>query len=115
MDNLPTIDWEVLYDLKAQVGEEVMANLFGMFFADTTEQIAACRDRLSQGDFNALAEVAHMIKGSAGSMGFAKMRTISSDLQLRAEGRADPGDLATLVEMLAAAYDDAKRALGNEA
>jgi len=111
MDDIVTIDWEAVDELASQVGKDMVANLFGIFFADTTEHLATCRDTFSQGDFDNLAEVAHKIKGSAGSMGLTKMRVIASDLQDKAEAKADPKELAGLVEALGGAFDEAKQAV----
>jgi len=89
----------------------LLKEMFGLFKEDTPGRIHAIEVTLASGDLVDLADVAHSIKGAAGTMGVSRLRSIAAELEgggRRGSFAIDPG---LLVEQLKETYADALVAL----
>jgi len=89
----------------------LLKEMVGLFVDDTPGRIHAIEATLASGDLSDLADVAHAIKGAAGTMGVPKLRAVAAELE--AGGRkgqfgTDPG---LLIEHLKETYTDGLAAL----
>jgi two-component system sensor histidine kinase TorS len=89
----------------------LLKEMLDLFKADTPDRIKAIEATLASSDLVDMADVAHSIKGAAGTMGAPRLRAIAAELE--AAGRkgsfgVDPG---LLVEQLKETYADAVVAL----
>jgi len=102
------VDWKVVNDLKAQVGEEVLSGLYTLFIADINNHLEACRTALEKGDLEDLAENAHRMKGGAGSLGCHRVKDLAAVLQDEAERQAADPVLRGMIRSLAGACEAAR-------
>lgn len=100
-----TVDWKAVSDLKAQVGEEVLSDLFTLFVADINSHLDACNAALEKGDLESLAENAHRMKGGAGSLGCHRVKDLAAVLQDEAERHAAAPVLRGMIRSLAGACE----------
>ena len=66
-------------------------------------QVASIREAAGKLDFETLGQLAHAIKGVAGSCGFESIMNAAVKLERDAKAKADPADLARSVAEMAAA------------
>lgn len=89
----------------------LLKEMLGLFKTDTPDRIRAIEATLSSGDLADMADLAHAIKGAAGTMGAPRLRAIAAEL----EGAGRKGtfgiDSALLLEQLKETYADAVVAL----
>ena len=89
----------------------LVAELFDLFQEDTPDRLASLRQHLEAGESGVVSELAHALKGSAGTMGATKMRGIAQEIEKGTKnGRVDP-ETAALLPALEAAYAEACDAL----
>lgn len=84
---------------------EFAAELSSVFITDTAERIAQMQEKLAQQDHTAVWQLAHSIKGSAGSLGAEAVSSAAHDLeQAGRQGNVAGMDsaLQALVEQFAA-------------
>lgn len=102
MDQLLTLD-------DGELG--LLKEMLDLFKADTPDRIRAIEVTLATGELADMADVAHAIKGAAGTMGAPRLRGIAAEL----EGSGRKGsfliDPALLLEQLKETYADAVVAL----
>lgn len=92
-------------------GTGLVAELFELFKEDSPERLANMRKHLEAGDAGAISELAHALKGSAGTMGATRMRGLAQDIEKATKaGRADAA-VADGLTQLEAAYAEACAAL----
>lgn len=91
----------------------LLKEMFGLFQEDTPDRIQAIEALLAAGDRDgdALADVAHAIKGASGTMGAHRLRTVAAELEGSARKKAFQTPPETLVTQMKAAYADARDAL----
>jgi HPt (histidine-containing phosphotransfer) domain-containing protein len=89
----------------------LLEEMLGLYREDTPDRITAVGTALASGDMSEMADVAHAIKGSAGTMGAPKVRAVAA--QLEAGGRLGKWDTPApqLLEQLKQAYEESLRAL----
>lgn len=89
----------------------LLEEMLGLFKEDTPGRILAIEHTLQTGEMTEMADVAHAVKGSAGTMGVPKVRAVAA--QLEAAGRLGKSDVppAELLVHLKATYADALVAL----
>lgn len=89
----------------------LVAELFGLFREDTPERLANMRINLEAGHAVIVSELAHALKGSAGTMGASRMRAIAQEIEKATKGGDLGPGLAAQVTALGEAYDEACGAL----
>jgi len=89
----------------------LLEEMLVLFKEDTPGRIQALEQALLDGEMAEMADVAHAVKGSAGTMGVPRVRAIAA--QLEAAGRIGTSSAppAELVARLKVAYDEALVAL----
>ncbi len=84
-------------------GTGLMEELFGLFQEDTPSRLANLRTHLRAGEGGVASELAHALKGSAGTMGATRMRTIAQQIEKSTKtGTVDPATAALMPELEAA-------------
>ncbi len=99
------LDEERLAELRALGAEEFEA-LVTLFLADSTTRIAGIRDAEARGDAGAIINLAHSLKGSAGTFGAGILALRSGELQ----ERATVGDVAAATRLIDSMDADLARA-----
>ena len=89
----------------------LLKEMFGLFQEDTPGRIEAIESALASGDLVDMADVAHAIKGAAGTMGVPKLRILAAELEGGGRKGSFGVDPALLLEQLREAYSDAVTAL----
>jgi HPt (histidine-containing phosphotransfer) domain-containing protein len=89
----------------------LLEEMLGLYREDTPDRITAVGVALDSGNMSEMADVAHAIKGSAGTMGAPKVRAVAALLE--GGGRTGKWDTSPseLLEQLKVAYEDSLRAL----
>lgn len=92
-------------------GTGLLEEMLGLYKEDTPGRIQALAAALADGDLTGLGDVAHAVKGSAGTMGAPKVRAVAALLE--AAGRLGKSDVppADLLAQLRQAYADSLEAL----
>jgi HPt (histidine-containing phosphotransfer) domain-containing protein len=89
----------------------LLIELFGLFKDDSPERIENLKRSMAAGDASATSELAHAMKGAAGTIGASRMRALAQDIEKAGKaGRVDAETLQWLAE-LEAAYAEACAAL----
>jgi HPt (histidine-containing phosphotransfer) domain-containing protein len=89
----------------------LLKEMLGLFKEDTPGRIHAIEVTLASGDLVDMADVAHSIKGAAGTMGVPRLRAIAAELEAAGRKGGLPLDPSLLVEQLKETYADALAAL----
>ena len=89
----------------------LLKEMLDLFKADTPDRIRAIEATLASSELVDMADVAHSIKGAAGTMGAPRLRAIATELEgagRKGSFEVDPG---LLLEQLKETYADAVLAL----
>jgi CheY-like chemotaxis protein/HPt (histidine-containing phosphotransfer) domain-containing protein len=108
----PALDPSTVAALR-ELGVAEFEKLVGLFLKDGAARVAALRNATKEGDAHEIAEVAHSLKGSSGTIGATELADICRQLQ----AAASSGGLATalpLIDSVGAGFDRASRALREE-
>ena len=89
----------------------LLKEMLGLFRNDTPDRIRAIEATLASGDLADMADVAHAIKGAAGTMGVPRLRAIAAELEGAGRRGSFGIDSALLLEQLKETYADAVAAL----
>jgi HPt (histidine-containing phosphotransfer) domain-containing protein len=89
----------------------LLKEMLDLFTADTPDRIQAIEATLASGDLNDMADVAHAIKGAAGTMGAPRLRAIAAELEGAGRHGSFSIDASLLLEQLKETYADAVVAL----
>lgn len=89
----------------------LLKEMFGLFQQDTPERIQAIEAGLGAGTRAELADVAHAIKGAAGTMGAHRLRAVAAEFEGSARKDAFTTPPEELVVRMKTAYADALAAL----
>lgn len=90
----------------------LLKEMFGLFQQDTPDRIQACEALIAGGERGAdLADVAHAIKGAAGTMGAPRLRAVAADLEGSARRGAFETEPQDLVAQMKTTYAEALAAL----
>jgi HPt (histidine-containing phosphotransfer) domain-containing protein len=89
----------------------LLKEMLGLFKTDTPDRIRAIEATLASGDLADMADVAHAIKGAAGTMGAPRLRAIAAELEGAGRKGSFGIDSALLLEQLKETYADAVAAL----
>ncbi len=79
-ESVALIDWAYIDEL-VDGNEEFKAELMQTFFESTANSLEKLEQAIAEDDCQAIAQVAHFIKGSSGNLGFSSMAAIASDLE----------------------------------
>lgn len=71
----------------------LLAELFGLFKDDTPERMEGIEKSIAAGDAQATAELAHALKGAAGTIGASRLRVLAQEVEKA--GKAGRMDEAT--------------------
>lgn len=83
------IDWTRISALRAEIGEENLHEVIGLFIEETDEVIARLDERVAD---SALASLLHFLKGSALNLGFSDLAAICHEGERKAT-RGEDGDI----------------------
>ena len=112
-DPLQNLDMEVMDQLldldDGAVG--LLQEMFGLFKEDTPERIEALGIALAEAKMMELADVAHAIKGAAGTMGIPNLRAVAAELEGGGRKGTFSAEPALLLEQLRTAYAEGIAAL----
>jgi HPt (histidine-containing phosphotransfer) domain-containing protein len=89
----------------------LLKEMLDLFKTDTPDRIRAIEATLASGDLADMADVAHSIKGAAGTMGAPRLRGISAELEGAGRKGSFSVDSSLLLEQLKETYADAVVAL----
>jgi HPt (histidine-containing phosphotransfer) domain-containing protein len=90
---------------------ELLKELFGLFKDDTPNRMEGMKKSMAVGDATATSELAHALKGAAGTIGADRMRRIAQDIEKACKaGRVDQ-ETSHWLEELEVAYTEACAAL----
>ena len=95
--DVPTLDRSVLEELREYSSEEqdLAEELIDLFLEDSPKQLIALQRALRDTDRGEVEKRSHRLKGSAGSVGAARLRSICEALESAAREGADPIAAAT--------------------
>ena len=88
-----------------QIG--LLIELFGLFKEDTPSRLEGMKASIAEGDANATAELAHALKGAAGTIGATRMRKIAHDIEKAGKAGTIDAETTRWLEELVQAYDEA--------
>ena len=114
MDPMPDLlDLAVMEQLLSLDDGELglLKEMVGLFKEDTPDRIQALEATLASGDLNDLADVAHAVKGAAGTMGAPRVRAVAEELEKSGRRGSFSTDPVLLLERLRASYAEALAAL----
>ncbi|MDQ2104508.1 response regulator [Azospirillum isscasi] len=106
----PRIDHAKRTDLRAAIGDEGFALLMETFFRETPGHLDRMRRGARDGDFAVVEREAHILKGSAGNVGFAQAAALAGGLVVAARRMDAAGIAGDRIQALDAALKDAERA-----
>ena len=97
------IDWDRVYELRGEVGEEDFGEVIELFLEEVDEVMT----RLSAEGSDNLEEDLHFLKGSALNLGFAEFGTLcQAGEKAAASGQGDTVDLAQVISAYHASRSD---------
>ena len=102
------LDEAIVLELEALDGD-VLGDLVALYFDDAAARAAALGDAVARADPDAVARMAHTLKGSSSTLGAAHVAHIASEL----EQAAKAGDLApatALLDTLHLALEETRKA-----
>jgi len=105
---------EALRELQEEGESDLLAELIDLFLQDAPDRIAGMRLAVDTGDWTALAERAHSLKGSCSSLGAVHMAGLCAQLEAMGRDRADRSDAATVQGALEQQYALVQAALERE-
>jgi len=113
LPGIPVLDQNALGHIM-EVGDgeaELLKELLGMFERDQPPRLDNLMAAINSGDMKTIRDIAHAIRGSAGTMGAARLRAAAGILEAYGLGHpvAEPPD--GLFKLLVGAYDEARQAL----
>jgi HPt (histidine-containing phosphotransfer) domain-containing protein len=89
----------------------LLKEMCGLFQQDTPDRIQAIEALLAAGDGPALADVAHAVKGAAGTMGAHRLRAVAAELEGGARRNAYATPAEELLARMKSTYAEALAAL----
>lgn len=101
--DVPTLDRSVLEELREYSSEEqdLAEELIDLFLDDSPKQLMALRRALQDTDRGEVEKRSHRLKGSAGSIGAARLRKICEALESAAREGSEPTSAATDADVAA--------------
>ncbi|RIV18134.1 PAS domain S-box protein [Fibrisoma montanum] len=93
---LPVIDQEIVGQLHDIGGQDLVDSVFDEFVTEATELVSGAKDAFALGDIPTVKSHLHTLKGSAGTIGVARVAFIARE----AEGKLKVNDTGTLGEEL---------------
>ena len=104
----PLLDRELLGEVAAVAAD---AGLMTMFVDETRSRLASLRDAIEDEDSEAIAGIAHSLKGSSASFGAARVAALAGAIEQDAAG--DPDELLELQAELEQAFELTEAELGS--
>jgi HPt (histidine-containing phosphotransfer) domain-containing protein len=112
-DEQAALDTEVivsLLELSDDDGPGILAELVEMYLTDTPPKLDALHEALTRGDSDAVAQLAHTVKGSSGSLGAKRMAVLCAELEEQGR-RRNLSEAAGILSQVSREYQTACRAL----
>ncbi|TWA89139.1 PAS domain S-box-containing protein [Azospirillum brasilense] len=106
----PRIDHAKREDLRDALGDEGFGLLMDTFLREAPGHLDRLRRGAQDGDFPIVEREAHILKGSAGNVGFAQASALAGGLVAAARRRDAAGIRRDRIQALEAALKDAERA-----
>ena len=103
---MTSLNLTTLNELKEML-EEGLDELLDEYLIDTPSQLAQLREAVEAGDINAIASVAHTLKGSSGNLGINAVYLLCQELEQEAKA-GELCDGAGNVAAIEAAFSQAK-------
>lgn len=113
VDALPVLDADTMEQLLSldDGGTGLLEEMVGLFVEDTPPRIAALEAALAAGQWEAMADTAHAVKGAASTMGAPRVRALGQALETGGRKGTWPEPPASLVTRLRTSYEEANVAL----
>ncbi|MBI4912595.1 MAG: Hpt domain-containing protein [Acidobacteria bacterium] len=92
-------------------GTSLLAELFDLFRQDSPERLSQLRRNLDEGELQGVSEMAHALKGAAGTLGALRMRAVAFEMERGGKGGMPVEELRRLLQDLEGAYEEACAAL----
>ncbi len=105
----PRIDHAKREDLRDALGDEGFGLLMETFLREAPSHLDRLRRGAQDGDFPIVEREAHILKGSAGNVGFAQASALAGELVAAARRRDAAGISGDRIQALDAALKDAER------
>src|SRR5512147_3251918 len=96
MEVIDTDTLAALRSLQEEGEEDLLAELIDLFLQDAPARITAIREAVTAGDWVALAEHAHSLKGSCASLGVVHMAGLCARLEAMGRELVERSDAAAL-------------------
>jgi HPt (histidine-containing phosphotransfer) domain-containing protein len=90
----------------------LVKEMLGLFREDIPGRFKAMEAVMAPGEWTEVADLAHAIKGAAGTMGTLRLRAVAAELEGGARQGAFSTDPALLFAQMKEAYTEALEALG---
>jgi HPt (histidine-containing phosphotransfer) domain-containing protein len=91
----PTVINELI-DLGPETGLQLVRDLVEIFSSEAPQRLEAMREGCATGDFDAVSQAAHAMRGGAGNLGALAVATLCTRLELAARG----GEVKSLAPMI---------------
>ncbi|MCL1908904.1 MAG: Hpt domain-containing protein [Holophagaceae bacterium] len=111
--SIPVLDAETLEQLIEIDGGELglTTEMFGLFLADQPKRLSLLKGAIESNDITSIMEISHAIKGSAGTMGALRLRSVAAVLEGFGKGQVIETTPSHLFGCLESAYIEARDAL----
>ena len=110
METPPRIDHAKRKNLRAVIGDEGFSLLMDTFRRETASHLDRLRKGAREGDFTVVEREAHILKGSAGNVGFVQAAALADGLVAAARRMDAAGIAGDRIQALDSALKDAERA-----
>lgn len=100
-----------LEQLGSRFGGAFVIQLIDLFITQGADRITAAEIAAKAGDGRGVSSAAHALKSSAGNLGARELNTRAADVERDCATQEDVAALATSVDLLRAAFEDACAAL----
>lgn|GEM_PF-811561 len=113
LGGIPVLDQETLEQLIEIDGGELglITEMFGLFSADQPRRLSLLKDAIESNDLTKIMEISHAMKGSAGTIGAARLRAVAAILEALGRGHKVESAPEYLFGHLERAYLEAHDAL----
>jgi HPt (histidine-containing phosphotransfer) domain-containing protein len=109
------IDWDKLTGLRElQAPDEegdIVLELIEIFLEESERHLTRLEGARDRRDFKALEQIAHTLRGSAGSLAATRLLQVGADVEAAAVTAGDQTDIGPLIDRLAASTNEAREAL----
>jgi HPt (histidine-containing phosphotransfer) domain-containing protein len=109
----PVLDDDALDRLLRIGGQDFVIEMIELFLDNAPQRVASARAALEAGDFKTLYRASHSLKSTAANLGAQRLRLAAERVEAMAAA-GEGQDVDTLVEEMAACYDQVRERLDAE-